>query len=56
MRPREEDLLIVAVNARYTDHLPATIAFPYDFIRALCQVALDQEKRIKDLEERVNGR
>jgi len=52
MREREQEILLFAVNARYTDALPSRMNFPHDFIKALSQVVLDQEKRIADLEAR----
>ena len=44
MREREQEILLFAVNARYTDALPSRMNFPHDFIKALSQVVLDQEK------------
>lgn len=55
MREREREVLLVGSQARHTDPLPSRLAFPFDFIQALCHVALEQEKRVEDLEALVRG-
>lgn len=55
MRSREEEILLATVNSRATDALPLHFSYPYDVIKALAQVCLEQEKRIQELEVVVLG-
>lgn len=50
MREREREVLLMTVNAVSPESMLRRLIWPFDFIKALAQVALDQEKRIETLE------